>query len=110
MVDKCYKTKRKNLLNLNLNVCDDYKEQAGNSSDNSDGCDHAFKQNFDLVTPETDEPQPKQLWGLPMPEFVPETFVSWVEHLQEEPHYELHGKDVIKKVNEKLLRVKSFYW
>ncbi|XP_063699904.1 myotubularin-related protein 6 isoform X2 [Culicoides brevitarsis] len=33
-----------------------------------------------------------------MPEFVPDEFVSWVEHLQEEPHYELHGTDVVKKV------------
>lgn len=85
MVDKD-KVKKKNLPSLLLHEFDD------------DGDSNGFKQNFDLITPESDEPEKKYMWGLPVPEFVPETFVSWMEYFQEDEKIELHGDNVVKKV------------
>lgn len=60
-----------------------------------------FKQNFDLVTPEFDE-DPKVLWGVPVPPFVSDKVVSWVEENFPSPppqHIEFKGLNVLRKVN-----------
>lgn len=74
-----------------------------------------FRQNFDLVTPEGDDPDKNSLWGLPVREFVPDTVISWVEHLQDEEPVIYHGDNVVKKVkfgrqitNEKTTRKSCF--
>lgn len=59
-----------------------------------------FRQNFDLVTPEGDDPDKNSLWGLPVREFVPDTVISWVEHLQDDELIVFHGKNVLKKVQQ----------
>lgn len=62
-------------------------------------CDsESFRQNFDLVTPEGDGPDKNSLWGLPVREFVPDTVISWVEHLQDEAPIIFQGNNVLKKV------------
>lgn len=61
-----------------------------------------FKQNFDLVTPEFEE-DPKLLWGsVPVPPFVSDKVVTWVEENfphQPPPAVEFRGQNVLKKVN-----------
>lgn len=60
-----------------------------------------FKQNFDLVTPEFEE-DPKLLWGVPVPPFVSDKVVSWVEENFPSPSppqpIEFRGFNVLKKV------------
>ena len=57
-----------------------------------------FHPNFDLVTPEGDAPDKNSLWGLPVREFVPDTVISWVEHLQDEEPIYWRGDNVLRKV------------
>uniref|UniRef100_A0A182UBX8 phosphatidylinositol-3,5-bisphosphate 3-phosphatase n=1 Tax=Anopheles melas TaxID=34690 RepID=A0A182UBX8_9DIPT len=60
-----------------------------------------FKQNFDLVTPEFEE-DPKLLWGsVPVPPFVSDKVVTWVEENfphQPPPAVEFRGQNVLKKI------------
>ncbi|XP_039441156.1 myotubularin-related protein 8 isoform X2 [Culex pipiens pallens] len=61
----------------------------------------SFKQNFDLVTPEFEE-DPKLLWGVPVPPFVSDKVVSWVEENfpspSPPPPIEFRGLNVLKKI------------
>ncbi|XP_065077217.1 myotubularin-related protein 8 isoform X2 [Ochlerotatus camptorhynchus] len=59
-----------------------------------------FKQNFDLVTPEFEE-DPKVLWGVPVPPFVSDKVVSWVEENFPSPPpqlIEFKGLNVLRKI------------
>jgi myotubularin-related protein 6/7/8 len=72
----------------------------------------SFKQNFDLISPECDEEQ-KSLFGVPLPPFLSEKVVNWVEetfpsstagHSGHNHHHHppvidtFRGLDVVKKV------------
>lgn len=59
----------------------------------------ALRLSFDNISPETDEPDiNKRLWGVPVPPFVSDKVVSWIEEeFQETPIY-YNGDNVIKKV------------
>ena len=66
----------------------------------------SFRQNFDLISPECDEEQ-KSLFGVPLPPFVSEKVVNWVEenfpssstsHTNHHQIIEYHGLNVVRKV------------
>ncbi|XP_037941946.1 uncharacterized protein LOC119674861 [Teleopsis dalmanni] len=59
----------------------------------------ALRLSFDNISPETEEPEPnKRLWGVPVPPFVSEKVVSWIEEEFNEPPIYYNGNNVIKKV------------
>lgn len=53
---------------------------------------------FDQLTPETDDPEKKMLFGVPMPPFVSDKVISWIEDGLTEPLIYFKGLDVLKKV------------
>jgi myotubularin-related protein 6/7/8 len=58
----------------------------------------SFKQNFDMVSPECDDPDQKMLWGVLMPPFVSDKVVNWMEENFQEPLIEFKGLSCVKKV------------
>lgn len=61
----------------------------------------ALRLSFDNISPETEEPPDgnKRLWGVPVPPFVSEKVVSWIEEEFNEAPVFYNGNSVLKKVN-----------
>lgn len=53
---------------------------------------------FDNISPETEEPESKRLWGVPVPTFVSEKVVTWLEEEFTNPPIFYNDKLVLKKV------------
>lgn len=59
----------------------------------------SLRLNFDNISPETEEPEEnKRIWGVPVPPFVSEKVVSWIEEEFNEPPIYYNGNAVIRKV------------
>lgn len=59
----------------------------------------ALRLSFDNISPETEEPPDgKRLWGVPVPPFVSEKVVSWIEEEFNEAPVYYNGNSVLKKV------------
>lgn len=60
----------------------------------------SLRLNFDKLTPETDDPDPqKLLWGLPVPPFMSDKVVSWIEDgFNNDPLISYNGQNIVKKV------------
>lgn len=71
----------------------------------------ALRLSFDNISPETDEPDVnKRLWGVPVPPFVSDKVVSWIEEeFQEAPIY-YNGNSVLKKVICFYIRSEKHFW
>lgn len=64
----------------------------------------ALRLSFDNISPESEEPDVnKRLWGVPVPPFVSDKVVNWIEEEFNEPPIFYNGDSVIKKVFVKLL-------
>jgi len=59
----------------------------------------ALRLSFDNISPETEEPPDgKRLWGMPVPPFVSDKVVSWIEEEFNEAPVYYNGNCVLKKV------------
>ncbi|XP_054736354.1 myotubularin-related protein 8 isoform X1 [Anastrepha obliqua] len=59
----------------------------------------ALRLSFDNISPESEEPDAnKRLWGVPVPPFVSDKVVSWIEEEFNEPPIFYNGNAVIRKV------------
>jgi len=60
----------------------------------------ALRLSFDNISPESEEPPDgnKRLWGVPVPPFVSEKVVSWIEEEFNEAPVFYNGNSVLKKV------------
>lgn len=58
----------------------------------------ALRLSFDNISPETEEPENKRLWGVPVPPFVSDKVVSWIEEEFTDPPIFYNDILVLKKV------------
>ncbi|KAI8128627.1 Myotubularin-related protein 8 [Lucilia cuprina] len=58
----------------------------------------ALRLSFDNISPETEEPENKRLWGVPVPPFVSDKVVSWIEEEFTDPPIFFNDFLVLKKV------------
>lgn len=59
----------------------------------------ALRLSFDNISPESEEPPDgKRLWGVPVPPFVSDKVVSWIEEEFNEAPVYYNGNCVLKKV------------
>lgn len=65
----------------------------------SDNSPTSYKQSFDMITPESEEIDKKLLWGFPIPPFVSDKVVTWVEENFQEPAINFKEQNVMKKVH-----------
>uniref|UniRef100_A0A1B0FPT2 phosphatidylinositol-3,5-bisphosphate 3-phosphatase n=1 Tax=Glossina morsitans morsitans TaxID=37546 RepID=A0A1B0FPT2_GLOMM len=58
----------------------------------------ALRLSFDNISPETEEPESKRLWGVPVPPFVSDKVVTWLEEEFTDPPIFYGDTLVLKKV------------
>lgn len=68
----------------------------------------ALRLSFDNISPETEEPENKRLWGVPVPPFVSDKVVSWIEEEFTEPPIFFNDVLVLKKVSIKNPGISSY--
>ena len=68
----------------------------------------ALRLSFDNISPETEEPENKRLWGVPVPPFVSDKVVSWIEEEFTDPPIFFNDFLVLRKVNMYIKHKKTF--